>query len=131
MKALKAPFPWFGGKSRVAHIVWDRFGAVPNYVEPFCKGQTMLTHTPQECLAHTRQRLRDMTERRDALQVSLDNAKRAHEKLRARFSSRLTSVESERDAAQRALVAQRSIARKAVQIMRKLGAECARFLEGK
>ena len=32
---LKAPFPWFGGKSRVADIVWDRFGKVDNYVEPF------------------------------------------------------------------------------------------------
>ncbi len=32
---LKAPFPWFGGKSRVADLVWDRFGDVPNYVEPF------------------------------------------------------------------------------------------------
>jgi len=32
---LKAPFPWFGGKSRVAHLVWERFGNVPNYVEPF------------------------------------------------------------------------------------------------
>ena len=34
-KMLKAPFPWFGGKSRVADIVWDRFGDVANYVEPF------------------------------------------------------------------------------------------------
>jgi hypothetical protein len=33
---LSAPFPWFGGKSRVADLVWSRFGAdVPNYVEPF------------------------------------------------------------------------------------------------
>jgi len=32
---MKAPFPWFGGKSKVAHLVWDRFGDVPNYVEPF------------------------------------------------------------------------------------------------
>lgn len=32
---LKAPFPWFGGKSRAAHLVWPRFGNVPNYVEPF------------------------------------------------------------------------------------------------
>jgi len=31
----KAPFPWFGGKSRAAHLVWPRFGDVPNYVEPF------------------------------------------------------------------------------------------------
>lgn len=32
---MKAPFPWFGGKSRVADQVWLRFGDVPNYVEPF------------------------------------------------------------------------------------------------
>jgi hypothetical protein len=37
---LKAPFPWFGGKSRVAEIVWDRFGDVPNYVA--CKGHWQL-----------------------------------------------------------------------------------------
>ncbi len=35
MKPLKAPFPFFGGKSRVAHIVWAALGDVPNYVEPF------------------------------------------------------------------------------------------------
>ena len=33
--ALRAPFPWFGGKRRVAPEVWERFGDVPNYVEPF------------------------------------------------------------------------------------------------
>ena len=33
--SLKAPFPWFGGKSRVSDIVWDHFGDVDNYVEPF------------------------------------------------------------------------------------------------
>lgn len=33
---LKAPFPWFGGKSRAAPIIWARFGRnVHNYVEPF------------------------------------------------------------------------------------------------
>ena len=32
---LKAPFPWFGGKSKVAKIVWPRFGDTLNYVEPF------------------------------------------------------------------------------------------------
>jgi hypothetical protein len=26
MEKMKAPFPWFGGKSRVADIVWERFG---------------------------------------------------------------------------------------------------------
>lgn len=34
-RRLKAPFPWFGGKSRVADLVWERFGATANYVEPF------------------------------------------------------------------------------------------------
>lgn len=32
------PYPWFGGKSAVADIVWSRFGDVPNYVEPFFGG---------------------------------------------------------------------------------------------
>jgi len=32
---LDAPFPWFGGKSRVAPLVWEAFGDVRNYVEPF------------------------------------------------------------------------------------------------
>jgi hypothetical protein len=30
---LKAPFPWFGGKRKVADMVWQRFGDVANYVE--------------------------------------------------------------------------------------------------
>jgi site-specific DNA-adenine methylase len=41
---LKAPFPWFGGKSRVADIVWDRFGDVANYVEPFFGSGAVLLH---------------------------------------------------------------------------------------
>ena len=32
---LKAPFPWFGGKSRVAAPIWERFGDVRCYIEPF------------------------------------------------------------------------------------------------
>lgn len=32
---IKAPFPWFGGKAKVAHHVWAALGDVPNYVEPF------------------------------------------------------------------------------------------------
>jgi DNA adenine methylase len=40
---LKAPFPWFGGKSRVADLVWARFGdAIPNYVEPFAGSLAVL-----------------------------------------------------------------------------------------
>ena len=33
--SLPAPFPWFGGKRKVAAEVWARFGAVGNFVEPF------------------------------------------------------------------------------------------------
>ena len=43
---LRAPFPWFGGKSRVAHLVWDRFGNVPNYVEPFAGSLAVLLARP-------------------------------------------------------------------------------------
>ena len=43
---LKAPFPWFGGKSRVADLVWDRFGNVPNYVEPFAGSLAVLLARP-------------------------------------------------------------------------------------
>ena len=43
---LKAPFPYFGGKSRVAHLVWERFGDVPNYVEPFAGSLAVLLGRP-------------------------------------------------------------------------------------
>lgn len=46
MKALKAPFPWFGGKARVAHLIWERFGDVPNYVEPFAGSLAVLLSRP-------------------------------------------------------------------------------------
>lgn len=48
MKTLKAPFPWFGGKSRVAGLVWDHFGNVPNYVEPFAGSLAVLLGRPSE-----------------------------------------------------------------------------------
>jgi hypothetical protein len=44
----KAPFPWFGGKSRVANLVWDRFGNVQNYVEPFAGSLAVLLNRPHE-----------------------------------------------------------------------------------
>jgi hypothetical protein len=41
--SLQAPFPYFGGKSRIAPLVWSRFGDVRNYVEPFFgSGATLL-----------------------------------------------------------------------------------------
>ena len=44
---LKAPFPWFGGKSMIADEVWKRFGDVRNYVEPFFGSGAMLLCRPQ------------------------------------------------------------------------------------
>jgi len=48
---LRAPFPWFGGKRRIAEIVWQRFGDVPNYVEPFAGSLAVLLGRPTP--AHT------------------------------------------------------------------------------
>ena len=45
---LKAPFPYFGGKSKVAPEVWQRFGEVKNYVEPFCGSAAVLLARPDE-----------------------------------------------------------------------------------
>lgn len=45
---LKAPFPYFGGKSRVAQIVWERLGDVANYIEPFCGSAAVLLGRPTE-----------------------------------------------------------------------------------
>ncbi|MFA4972324.1 MAG: DNA adenine methylase [bacterium] len=39
---LRAPFPWFGGKRRVADTVWAAMGAVDNYCEPFAGSLAVL-----------------------------------------------------------------------------------------
>jgi hypothetical protein len=44
---LKAPFPWFGGKSRVGDLVWRHFGEVKNYVEPFFGSGAVLLGAPR------------------------------------------------------------------------------------
>lgn len=46
MTTLKAPFPWFGGKSRAASLIWSRFGDVQNYVEPFAGSLAVLLARP-------------------------------------------------------------------------------------
>jgi hypothetical protein len=48
MKNLKAPFPAFGGKTKVASYVWDRLGNVRNYIEPFCFSAAVLWARPHE-----------------------------------------------------------------------------------
>ena len=46
MSVLSAPFPWFGGKRKVAAEVWARFGDVANYVEPFFGSGAVLLGRP-------------------------------------------------------------------------------------
>jgi len=48
MTDLRAPFPWFGGKSKVTPLVWERFGHVQNYVEPFFGSGAVLLGRPTE-----------------------------------------------------------------------------------
>ena len=43
---LKAPFPYFGGKSRSASLVWSALGDVRNYIEPFAGSLAVLLNRP-------------------------------------------------------------------------------------
>jgi DNA adenine methylase len=43
---LAAPFPWFGGKANACDTVWQAFGPVDNYVEPFAGSAAMLLGAP-------------------------------------------------------------------------------------
>jgi hypothetical protein len=45
---ITAPFPWFGGKSRAADLIWSRFGSdVKNYVEPFAGSAAVALNRPK------------------------------------------------------------------------------------
>ena len=44
---IPAPFPWFGGKSRAAPLIWERLGNPPNFVEPFAGSLAILLQRPQ------------------------------------------------------------------------------------
>ena len=57
MEKLKAPFPYFGGKSRWVDTVWSYFGKPDVYVEPFCGTAVMLLQSPQ---IHKREVLCDL-----------------------------------------------------------------------
>lgn len=43
---LKAPFPWFGGKSTIAADIWAALGDVPNFIEPFAGSAAVLLARP-------------------------------------------------------------------------------------
>jgi DNA adenine methylase len=51
---MKSPYPYFGGKSSVAQIVWERLGNVPNYVEPFLGSAAVLLARPADHLKEPR-----------------------------------------------------------------------------
>ena len=53
MKELRAPFPYFGGKSRVAHLIWDALGDVEHYVEPFFGSGAVLLARPHPARCET------------------------------------------------------------------------------
>ena len=43
---MKAPFPYFGGKSTVASYVWGALGDPAHYIEPFCGSAAVLLARP-------------------------------------------------------------------------------------
>lgn len=49
----KPPFPWFGGKRKVAPIVWRVLGDVDNYVEPFFGSGAVLFMRPKNHKGYT------------------------------------------------------------------------------
>jgi site-specific DNA-adenine methylase len=53
-EVLRSPYPFFGGKSKVAGLVWERFGDVRNYVECFFGSGAMLLGRPHWPFSETR-----------------------------------------------------------------------------
>jgi site-specific DNA-adenine methylase len=47
LEVLTAPFPYFGGKSRIGPQVWERFGDVARYIEPFAGSLAVLLARPR------------------------------------------------------------------------------------
>lgn len=45
-ETLRAPFPYFGGKTRAAALIWEGLGDVRNYVEPFCGSLAVMLNRP-------------------------------------------------------------------------------------
>jgi len=46
MNYLQAPFPYFGGKARIARLVWEYLGDVKHYIEPFFGSGAVLLARP-------------------------------------------------------------------------------------
>ena len=43
---LVAPIPWYGGKRNWAPLIWERFGKVDGYFEPFAGSLAVLLGCP-------------------------------------------------------------------------------------
>ena len=50
---IKAPFVWFGGKFKVAHVVWRGLGDVEHYIEPFFGSGAVLLSRPHAAKLET------------------------------------------------------------------------------
>ena len=46
---ISAPFPYYGGKRRVAGLIWDKFGNPTRYLEPFAGSLAVLLHRDTPC----------------------------------------------------------------------------------
>jgi len=44
---MNAPFPYFGGKSKIAPLIWQRLGRVDQYIEPFAGSMAVLLAAPR------------------------------------------------------------------------------------
>ena len=53
MNDMRSPFVWFGGKSRVAPLIWDALGDVEHYVEPFFGSGAVLLARPHAAKCET------------------------------------------------------------------------------
>lgn len=53
IKELRAPFPYMGGKFKVAKKVWEIFGNVRYYIEPFCGSAAVLLARPKSHIEST------------------------------------------------------------------------------
>ena len=47
--SIKCPFPWFGGKSQAAPLIWTLLGDVDHFVDPFCGSMSVLLNRPHPC----------------------------------------------------------------------------------
>jgi DNA adenine methylase len=50
---MQSPFVWFGGKRKVAHIVWEALGNVDHFVEPFFGSGAVLLNRPHAAKCET------------------------------------------------------------------------------